>query len=69
MKPTCCTRRFLNSHPTLPRTTYGCWAFQEAVPIGHPLDEKREILFTSGKYAEAKKVALAHFQTNIEVLP
>lgn len=68
MKPTCSTERYLISHPKLPRTT-GCWAFQEFVPLGRPLDEKREVMLITGTYGHCKKVALAHFQTDIEVLP
>jgi hypothetical protein len=68
MKPYCCTNRYLVSHSKKPRSR-GCWAFQEWVPMGSPLDEKREVMLITGTYAECKKTALSHFQSNIEVLP
>jgi hypothetical protein len=68
MKPRCETSKYYRSHLKLPRGR-GSWAFQEYVPVGSHPDDKREILFATGTYAETKRIALNHFQTLIEVLP
>lgn len=54
----CSTRQYEISHGKKPRG-YGAWAFGN-------LDE---IMFVTGKYAEAKKQAASHFKGWFQVLP
>ena len=57
-KMKCSTTQYENSHGKKPRG-FGKWAFGN-------IDE---IMFITGKYAEAKKQAAAHFKGWFQVLP
>jgi hypothetical protein len=63
MKNECSTWKYEISHRKSPRGR-GYWAFQK-----YGESDPKNIFFANGTYAEAKKIALAHFKTDIEVLP
>ena len=63
MKNECSTSKYEISHRKAPRGR-GYWAFQQ---MGST--DPKNMFFVSGTYGEAKKIALAHFQTDIQVLP